>query len=876
MPKLSVERVVALCVRRSRLVIAIAVALSLLGLFVAAKLFAINTDTARLISSSAAWRQDEIAIDAAFPQRTDLIVAVVDGETPEIASEAAEKLTAALSQHSEAFRSVRWPDGSPFFAKNGFLLLPTEEVIRTTETLIAQQGLLGPLAADPSLRGVMQTLSLGLQGVRAGQTKLDDLARPMTALSDVLERVLAGRRARLSWQTLLLSGGKAEPRELRRLVLIQPKLDYNALQPGAEVTNLVRRTIGDLGLTPDHGVRIRLTGPVPVADEEFGTLAENVTLNTALTLAAIGLILYLALRSGRIIFAVLATLLAGLIITTGTGLLVVGEFNLISVAFAALFVGLGVDFGIQFAMRYRSERYARDNLPGAIVIAARGVGSSLTLAAISLLAGFFSFLPTEFQGVSELGLIAGLGMVIAYIASLTLLPALIVALRPPGEPESVETASLAAVDRWILLHRRLIIVATVLVVTAGLPFLISIQFDSNPMNLRNKRMESVATFLDLARDPETSPNSIDALAPSLQDAKTLAAKLDALPEVARTMTLANFIPDDQDEKLGIIRDAALLLDTVLHPIQVAAPPTDADNIAALGTTAAMLRDAAESRAGASEDAARHLAAVLDRLAAASPRERTTAEAAVTMDLTRLFDRIRLLMSAERITRENLPPDLVADWIAPDGRARIEVFPKGDANDNAVLVRFADAVHAVAPHASGAPIAIVESGRMVVRAFIEAGLLALAAIFLILAVALRRLLDVALTLGPLVIAAIVTLEAASLLGLPLNFANIIALPLMLAVGVAFHIYYVIAWQAGVVDVLSSSLTRAIFFSALTTGAAFGSLCFSSHPGTASMGMLLALSLFFTLLAAFIVVPAFLGPPRESYQAAVSGGPPDSPP
>jgi predicted RND superfamily exporter protein len=112
----------------------------------------------------------------------------------------------------------------------------------------------------------------------------------------------------------------------------------------------------------------------------------------------------------------------------------------------------------------------------------------------------------------------------------------------------------------------------------------------------------------------------------------------------------------------------------------------------------------------------------------------------------------------------------------------------------------------------------------------------------------------------------TLEAASLLGLPLNFANIIALPLMLAVGVAFHIYYVIAWRAGVVEMLASSLTRAIFFSALTTGAAFGSLCFSSHPGTASMGMLLTLSLFFTLFAAFIVVPAFLGPPREARQTA----------
>ncbi|MBF9235296.1 hopanoid transporter HpnN [Microvirga alba] len=864
MPKSLIERVVALCIRGPWLVIAVASVLTLLSLSVAVKRFTINTDTARLISPYVAWRQDEIAIDTAFPQRTNPIVAVVDGETPELADEAAERLTAALMQHGGTFRRVRQPASNPFFAKNGLLFLPIEELTRTTEALIAQQGLLEHLAVDPSLRGFLQTLSFGLQGVQAGQMKLDELTGPMTALSNVLERVLAGQPARLSWRTLL-SGGKIGVGELRRFVLIDPILDHSALQPGAEATDLIRRTVGGLGLTPDRGVRVRLTGSVPIADDEFGTLAENVVLNTTLTLAAIGLILYFALRYGRIIFAVLATLLVGIIVTTGIGLLLVGEFNLISVAFAALFVGLGIDFGIQFTMRYRAERHALDDLPTALVAAARGVGGSLTLAAISLLAGFFSFLPTEFRGVSELGLIAGIGMVIAYVANLTLLPALITVLRPPAEPRSIETTSLATLDHWIHDHRRLVIMATFLAVTVGSPLLINIPFDSNPMNLRDKHVESVATFLDLAKSPETTPNTIDVLAPSLQDSETLAAKLRALPEVSRTMTLASFIPDDQDQKLSDIREATLKLAPALHPTEVMTPPTDAENIATLSQTATMLRDAAGARAGLAEDQARRLATVLDQLAAASPSKRNAAEAAVFIDWRRFLDRLRLLLSAEPITRENLPRDLVADWIAADGRARIEVFPKGEANDDVALAKFANAVHAVAPHATGTPIVIVESGRTVVRAFIEAALFSLVAIFLILWVTLRSLRDVSHALGPLVLATILTLETASLLGLSLNFANIIALPLMLAVGVAFHIYYIIAWRAGVSDMLASSLTRAIFFSALTTGIAFGSLCFSSHPGTASMGLLLALSLFFTLLSAFIVVPAFLGPPHEASDA-----------
>jgi hopanoid biosynthesis associated RND transporter like protein HpnN len=670
-----------------------------------------------------------------------------------------------------------------------------------------------------------------------------------------------------------LSGGHAAPRDLRRFLLIRPTLNFKELEPAAAALTLIRRTAQTLALTPDRGVRVRLTGPAPIESDEFATIKENAALNATLTVAAIALILYLALRSGRVILAVLATTFAGLIVTAGLGLLMVGQFNPISIAFAALFLGLGVDFGIQFSVRYRAERYDRAGLRSAIVAAGRGVGWSLTLAAVSLLAGFFSFLPTDFRGVSELGLIAGVGMIIAYAGSLTLLPALLTVLHPPGEPEAVETASLATVDRWIAEHRRFVLIATAAVVVGGLPFLFTLPFDANPMNLRSQQVESVATFLDLAQDPQSTPNTIEVIAPSLEAAQALAERLTGLPEVARTLTLATFVPQNQDEKLAILRDAALLLDPVLHPTQVKPPPSDAENVEALRATAAALRAAAGADAGAAGDTARRLGATLDRLAAADPDARAAAQRAVTTDLVRLLDRLRAAFSAQEVTRETLPPDLVRDWVAPDGRARIEVFPTGDSNDNAVIARFVAAVRTVAPQATGVPVIIVESGRTVVRAFLEAGLYALGAIFVILWIALRRPLDVALTLGPLVLATVMTLEAASLLGLPLNFANIIALPVMLAVGVAFHIYYIIAWRAGVADMLASSLTRAIFFSALTTGVGFGSLCFSSHPGTASMGQLLALSLLFTLVAAFVIVPAFLGPPREQHHAKRFGAEPE---
>lgn len=869
-----IERLVAFSVHRRWLVLVAALLLTVASAVTAAHLFRINTDVERLITSDVPWRQDEIQFEKIFPQRSSLLVMVVDGQTPEQAEEAATRLTQALSTHKDLLPIVYRPDGGPFFEKNGLLLMPQKELDQTTERLIQQQGLLGPLAADPSLRGIMQAMVMGAQGVKAGQAKPEDLVGPMGQMKEVFDRVLKGERAQLSWQ-LLLAGGKVEPSDLRRFVIAQPVLDYDALQPGEKASQLIRETARSLGLTEANGVRVRLTGQVAVADDEFATLADDAALNYSVTGGAIVLFLWLALRSGSLVVAVLVTTFAGLIVTAALGLLMVGELNPISVAFAALFVGLGIDFGIQFAVRYRADRFSEGDLERAIRSAARGVGWSLTLAAVSLLAGFFSFLPTDFRGVSELGLIAGVGMIVAYLFSLTMLPALIAVLRPPGEKQEVGTASMASVDHWILEHRKLVLVLTGVVTVAGLPLLYWLPFDSNPMHLRSAKVESVATYLDLAKDPKTSPNSIDVVVPNRDAIDPMVKKLTALPGVAGVIDINTFVPADQDQKLATIEDAAQVLGPVLNPPRVAPPPTDREVVTAIRNAVTALRGIAQGSKDQGAAASGPLATIqgftdtLDRLANAEPPVREAAAAAVVPNLKVLLTRLRGLLAPEKVTLENLPKQIRSEWIAADGKARIEVQPKGNSNDNLVQRRFAKEVLTVAPHATGAPVATTLSSHTILGAFIEAGLLALLSIFIILSVALRRPWDVAMALGPLVLATLWTLEALYLIGMPLNFANIIALPLMLAVGVAFHIYYVIAWRAGVADMLASSLTRAIFFSALTTGTAFGSLVLSSHPGTASMGKLLALSLFFTLVAAFFIVPAFLGPPPK--QKAKDGVP-----
>ena len=819
--------------------------------------FAIRTDTKMLISTDLPWRQREERFLESFPQRQILVV--IDAPTPELVEQATAKLAQALATRSDLIHSVRQTQGGNFFARNGLLYLPTDKVARATDGLTRANALLKTLAADPSLRGTFDALSLGITGVHLGELNLDDMTRPMTMAADTAENVLAGRPASFSWRAL--AGGPAEPTDLRRFIEVEPVLDFMVLEPGRAATDAIAQTASDLKLGADYQARVRQTGRIPTDDDEFGTLKENAGLNAAVSLLAVLIILWLALRSARIIFAVAVSLLVGLAISAAWGLFLVGALNLISIAFFVLFIGLGVDFGIQFNVRYRAERHDYPELRTALHSTAVKVGGPLALAALATAVGFSSFLPTAYRGLSELGEIAGSGMIIAFVTSITLLPALLAVLNPPGEPHPMGFAQLAPVDRFLELHRIPVVVIIILVVVLASPLLFWLQFDFNPLHLQSPKVESVATFLELRKNPQTGANAIEIEAPDLAAANATAQRLSALPQVSQTRTLSDLVPGDQDEKLKFIHDAETAIDASLNPREVDRPPTDQEDIEALSSVADALSKVAGNKHGPGADAARRLSELLTQLAEADPLARMRAETAVTAPLRISLDQLRQELKPERITTENIPSDVAGEWVTTDGHARVQVLPKGDPEDTEVLRGFATSVLAVEPNATGPAVFLYEARNTVVRAFIEAGIFALSAIAILLWIALRRMGDVVLTLLPLLVAGVVTLELCAVFDLPLNFANIIALPLLLGVGVAFKIYYIMAWRAGKTALLQSSLTRAVIFSAMTTATAFGSLWLSSQPGTSSMGKLMALALVCTMTAAVLFQPALMGPPRE---------------
>ena len=593
-----------------------------------------------------------------------------------------------------------------------------------------------------------------------------------------------------------------------------------------------------------------------------GTMAMAVNMgyqrrkDAATSLILVTAVLAIGIRSVRMVIAMLVTLIAGLIGTAAFTTFAIGHLNLISVAFAVLFIGLGIDFGIHFALRYREEAAQTGDHAKALSRATRGVAGALGLCALAAAASLFAFVPTDYDGLSELGLIAGTGMFIALFANLTVLPALLTLMPPkvttePGLP-------IGGVERLVRDHARSISLAALAAGVAAAMLLPAARFDSDPVALKDPTTESVRTFHALMRDSDTAPYTIQILAPDLTAAKAQAARLKRLKEVDHTLTLANFIPANQEEKLETIETMGIFLAPLLSA------PAATAQIADRRAPALAFRDrlrtllAKPGRAGPLAAPARRLADSLETLAG---REGAlaTLERALLVFLPARLARLRASLDADQVTSKSLPGDLRARFLAADGHARIQVFPAENINDDQALRRFVASVRTIAPKATDSPVEIVESGEVVVGAVRDAALIALAAIVVMLLALLRSVRGTILVILPLALAALVTVAMTVLTGHPFNFANVIVLPLLAGLGVAGAVHLVVrAGDSGQVSsLLRSSTPRAVILSALTTIASFGSLSVSTHRGMSSMGELLTIAITISLLSTLVVLPALMG-------------------
>jgi len=844
---------VAACARHCRVTVYVSAILALAAGYLSGTQLGMTTNLAGLFDGRLPWKQSEQALKQAFPQFNDLIVAVVSARIPEEADATASGLVSALAGDTAHIVDVRRPDAYPYLQREGLLFLDPAALQDVLDRTVDAAPFLGQLAADPSARGLFGALGLIGVGVERGQADLSNFRPALNNFDAALKSALGGHPAPLSWETLL-AGRLATLAGPDRIVLIQPHMDFSAIQPGGAATKVVRDVIARLPFVANGDATVHLTGLVPLQDEEFSSAAKGALIGLGLSFGLVVLFLFLALRAWRLILPVFLTLLLGLTLTTGFAALAVGTLNLISVAFAILFVGIAVDFSIQFAVRFREMRLAAPDIVAALSLTGGRVGRQVGIAGLAIAAGFLAFVPTSFRGVAELGLIAGVGMLIALLCTLTFLPAALALFRPEGEVAEIGFLGLAPLDRFFGRLRLPILAVFGLLFLAGAGLTQKLGFDSNTLHTKPQNSEAMRTLLHLLDNPVTNPFTIDIVRPSVAGAAALAAPLQKLKLVDHVVGLQSFMPGDQTPKLAAIADASGILAPVLSAGALPPAPDAAALRAAAEKCLSQLRGALPKLPA--DDPLARIAVELALLAHAPDSTVLGANQALVQFLPLMLDKLRLVLSAQKVTVSDVPAAIARDYVEPGGAARLQVVPRASVVDSDVLRRFVAEVRGVAPDAGGAAVTIVSTADTIIEAFRRAAIGAVVAIAVILLAALRRPVDAALVLAPLLVSAAMTVFVVVLAGMSLNFANIIALPLLLGVGVSFNIYFVMNARAGERPRLTSATTRAVIFSALTTGSAFGSLAVSAHPGTASMGTLLLISLGCTLATSLIFVPALL--------------------
>jgi len=857
--------------RRYHLVVAAAALLTPFLGFYTARHLGVNADMAAMVSNDLPHRILELECDRRFPLLYENLVVVVDAPTPEESAAAARAIAGRMEQDPTRYRDVFYPTGD-FFEQHALLYTDTAELERFVDRLAAVQPYLTSLSADGSLGGLAGMMTRGVSSARDREIPGAELGRMMERFSAAVVAYEQGRPYRASWAEILAGDASVAPR--RHIIVVQPVLDLSQVLAAAEPIRHVRGLVRELGLDPTR-IRVRVTGDMALAYDELTTLQTQTVLASLASFVIVAVTMVLAFRSVRLTLVALANMVVGLVWTMTFATVAIGHLNMVSVAFAVLFIGLSDDYGIHFCMRYRELlRHGRSHAE-ALGETARDAGTSICICALTTATAFYAFVPTEFSGVAELGLISGTGMFLNVLLCFTLLPALVTLAarfgfaadrRTRDDELAAERAGLVA---FPVRHPGAVATITFVLGLAATSLLPSAYFDGNPLNVRDPSAESVRAFRDLLRDGTAYPWNVSAIVDDPAEEQAMKGRLRSLATVASATTIADFIPDRQREKLAIIEDAAFFLFPAAHVESAPGKRTIQQELEALHTLRNALdgltRDESTGRDPALIEHAAGLRDDLDRtLATATDPDKARGIVAALQDalLGTLPDQLASLqrmLSPVPVTMRSLPDSLRRRMVADDGGRRIEIAPAEDLTDEVALARFIESVRDVAPRATGGAVGVYEGKRAIVGAFQQAFASAVAAIAILLLVLWRSPIDAVLVMLPLTLAAVFTTALGVLLDIPFNFADVIVLPLLFGLGVNSGIHLVERWRLGDVPVdrlLKTSTARAVVYSSINTVGSFGTLGFATHRGIASMGQMLALGVALTVICNLVVLPSLI--------------------
>jgi uncharacterized protein len=817
----------------------------------------------------------------------DDITVVVEARNLATAKAYATRLFNELKKSPDMFRRVTYRVDPKHLTGRALLYLPKDKLAEIRDKIFDYQELMEQFAARPTLDQLIEGINtrvasgfvshlfdLGLDDAK-DDTDLRFLRDFIAQISARLDRPVPYRSP---WGALFRVEGAEDDAgyflsDDQRLLFVT----IDVAETTGTFTNeraaieALRTTIA--GLRSEFPeVRVGVTGAPALSNDEMTAAFRDSQIATVLAFAlTLALLLLAFLRVGKPLLMLL-TLAVSLCWSLGVITLAVGHLSLFSVIFISIVIGIGIDYGIYFLFRYEEEVFLGRTLQEALTLTAARSGPGILMGALTAAGTFYVLMATDFRGIQELGFIAGTSILLAWLAMMTLFPALIVladcrraAPSPVPRAIQLERIHVPFIER-VTAHPKTVLIGAAIATALSLVALGTVRFDYNLLNLQAAGTESVIWEKRILTTAGRSGFTALATAGTLPELRKKEDAFRALPSVAEVDSVLLLIPSEQQEKQRIIRDFA----PVVAPVRVGmAEPVDLERLqTALDTLKRRFDIAAgEAAPGPQRDELVAVQGLIGELVwKLGRRDQEVAEAALThlqhqlyQDFVTNFHNLQRNLRPRQVQLADVPNDLRRKFIGESGRFLLQIHPAVDIWDRMGAERFVRDLRRIDPDVTGTPVITYQAIRLMEKGYQQGTLYAFILVALLTAVICRRLRETALGLLPLLLGTLWTVGLMWMFRLPFNLGNVFGLPLLIGAGAEFGLNVVLRYREGLDHggpLVARSTVMAVLVNGLTTMVGFGSLMIADHRGIFGLGLLLTLGMAASLTASLVVLPVML--------------------
>ena len=801
--------------------------ITFLAIFSTFQHLAINTSTDSLIDDQLTFKKNQKKLKKHFKVLNNNILIRIKGENSKKIENIFLEIENKLDQREE-FDFYYSPNFDKFFKSNFFSLLSEKQKNDFIDQLYQFQPFISELNNNKKLEGFNNFIDLVLKSQNTNEIKSLDIVFKNFILA-------LNTKTEVDWKKIL----RKDFDEIFILLSVNENyLSSNGFSLTYEFLKSLREKYNS------QNVNIQFTGGLIIDHEEIKSVSSGAALSGLLSIILVSIILYASLKKIKLIFCLIVSILVGLFITTGVTSVTIGSLNLISVAFAVLFIGLSVDFGIQVFLRIlenQKENIGLENFKSEL----GSVSRTITIASIPSIVGFLSFVPTKYTGLSELGIISAIGLFVGLLVNILFLPA-IYSLIKKSDSKIIERKKDKLWQRFlnfILSNKYYLLFSLLIILIYNFTFIKSISFDSDAMKLKDQKLQSVLLAKELIEKNPTSDYIISIVENKEIDSSKLKDLLKN-SNIQEIRSLGTLFKEYKSENLDYLK---FLISTGVSK-EFYSSPEEFDRFKNLLLKIKSLK--IDNISNICEE-------LINKLSQreVSQKEIKNIEELFFNKFNDLNNVILTIGNKKNINYDEIPDYYKNRFESLDGFYRYEVIPSKDVNRKENLEEFVGSVQRFYPDATGMPVVQLEAGKIVKNSFIYAFIFSFIITFFYLLIIFKDLFKVLLCIFSLLIALILLIFLMIVFKIDLNFANMISLPLLFSLGISYPIYFVtrLSEKGNVTSVFVSNTPLAIFTSSLTTICSFGTLFFSSHQGTSSMGLLLFISLLTTLISSLIFLP-----------------------